>query len=149
MNRTNTFTKALAVAGEIFAWLPIAATVVITLVAWIASGMFRLDFLMPAELAWAAFIGGGLLLWAALRAHARRGLIAGGLALMLIMLVGGQALAEVSGLASGAREPTGWAWAMVLAALALYTLGIVEVGTAGALLVRDVFRGSARPSTDG
>lgn len=140
MHKTGIFTKALAVTGALLVWFPIVATVVITVIAWIADRIFRLDYLMPAELAPAAFLGGGLLLWAALRAHARRGLIGGGLGLMLAMLVGGQALAVVSGLASGATEPTGWVWILVLTSLAVYTLAIVEVGTAGVLLVRDVFR---------
>jgi hypothetical protein len=56
------------------------------------------------------------------------------------LLVGGQALAVVTGLASGEAEPTGWGWALVVASLVIYTLALVEIGTAGVLLVRDLFR---------
>jgi len=140
MNKTGMLTKALAVVGALLVWFPIVATVVVTVAGWIMDRVFRLDYLMPAELAPAAFVGGGLLLWAALRAHSRRGLIGWGLGLMLAMLVGGQVLAVVTGLASGAIEPAGWVWVLVIASLAAYTLAIVEIGTAGVLLVRDVFR---------
>ncbi len=37
--------------------------------------IFRFDYLMPAELFPATLVGGGLLIWAALRAHSRRRLI--------------------------------------------------------------------------
>ena len=140
MNKIDIFTKVLAVVGALLAWSPIAATVMITVIMWIGSRVFRFDYLLPAELAPAAFAGGGLLLWAALRARLRRGLIGGGLVLMLAMLVGGQALAVISGLASGATEPTSWVWILVFTSLAVYTLAVVEIGTAGVLLVRDMFR---------
>ena len=78
-------------------------------------------------------------MWAALRAHSRRGLIAWGLAVAVGLLIGGQVLATVTGLASGETEPTGWWWALVVASLVLYTFALVEIGTAGVLLVRDVF----------
>ena len=140
MNKTGVLTKTLAVAGALLVWFPIVATVMISVGGWLGGRVFRFDYLMPAELAAAAFLGGGLLLWAALRARSRRGLIGWGLGIMLTLLVGGQALAVVTGLASGAIEPAGWAWAVVVASLAAYTLAIVEIGAAGVLLVRDVFR---------
>ena len=55
------------------------------------------------------------------------------------MLIAGQVLATVTGLASGETEPAGWSWALVVASLVLYTFALVEIGTAGILLVRDVF----------
>jgi hypothetical protein len=140
MNKTGILTKALAVIGALLVWFPIVATIVVTAAGWIEDRVFRLDYLMPAELAPAALIGGGILLWVALRARSRRGLIGWGLGLMLVMLVGGQVLAVVSGLASGAIEPAGWVWGLVMASLAIYTLVIVEIGVAGVLLVRDLSR---------
>jgi len=140
MNKTGILTKALAVVGALLVWFPIVATVVVTVAGWMRDRVFRFDYLMPAELAPAAFVGGGLLLWAALRARSRRGLIGWGLGLMLAMLVGGQVLAVVTGLASGAIEPAGWVSVLVIASLAAYTLAIAETGAAGVLLVRDVFR---------
>ena len=58
----------------------------------------------------------------------------------MILPVGGQALASVTGLASGRTEPTGWPWALVLASLALYVLALVILGVGGVLLVRDLFK---------
>jgi peptidoglycan/LPS O-acetylase OafA/YrhL len=93
------------------------------------------DYLMPAELFPLALAGGCLLIWAALRARSRRGLgIAAGL------LVVGQVLAVVTGLASGETEPAGWQWALVLASIAGYSLALVVVGVGGLLLLRDLFK---------
>lgn len=140
MNTKAMLTRDLALIGALLAWFPIVATVVFAVAGSLRDRVVRLDYLMPAELAPAAFIGGLLLLWAALRAHAWRGPIGLGLGLMLASLVGGQALAVATGLASGARQPTDWAWTLVLVALAAYTLALAEVGIAGGLLVRDLFR---------
>ena len=100
--------------------------------------MFRFDYLMPAELFPAALVGGGLLMWAALRARSRRGIIGWGLGIAVGSLVGGQALAVATGLASGETEPTGWQWALVLASLGVYSLALVVIGVGGVLLLRDL-----------
>ena len=140
MHKTDIFTKILAMVGTLLAWFPIVATIALSGFVTIARGVFRLDYLMPAELFPVALAGGGLLLWAALRAHARRGSIGWGLALMVGLLVGGQALAVATGLASGAIEAAGWPWILVLASLAAYTLTLVAIGIAGVLLVRDILQ---------
>lgn len=140
MKTKRMLTKALALTGALLAWFPIAATLVLAVAGSLRDRVFRFDYLMPAELAPAAFLGGGLLLWAAIHAHSWRRPIGLGLGLMLATLVGGQALAIATGLASGAREPVGWAWALVLAALAAYILALVEVAISGGFLVRDLFR---------
>jgi len=144
-HKTDILTKILATGGTLLAWFPIAATIVLSAIVTIARGVFLLDYLMPAELFPAALAGGGLLLWAALRAHARRRFIGWGLALMVVLLVGGQALAVATGLASGAIEPAGWPWALVIASLVAYTLTLAAIGVAGLLLLRDIFQHDARP----
>ncbi|MBN1401950.1 MAG: hypothetical protein JXA74_14005 [Anaerolineae bacterium] len=144
MAKEGTFTKVLALAGTVLAWFPILATILTALPRLIVRHMLRIDYLMPAELFPFALVGGGLLLWAALRARTQRGLIAWGLALAGAFLVGGQALAVITGLASGDAEPTGWPWALVLASLALYTAALIELGVAGILLLRDLFGRRAR-----
>jgi hypothetical protein len=65
---------------------------------------------MPAELFPAVLVGGGLLLWAGLRSHSHWKLIGWGLGIAVILLFGGQALAEVTGLADGTTEIGGWQW---------------------------------------
>ena len=139
MEKKGPLTKGLAVVGTALVWFPILATVLTAALALIGERVLRIDYLMPAELFPFALVGGGLLMWAALRAHSRRRPIAWGLAVAVGLLIAGQVLATVTGLASGETEPTGWWWALVVASLVLYTFALVEIGTAGVLLVRDVF----------
>jgi len=87
-----------------------------------------------------ALAGAILLLWAGLRARSHWKLIAWGLGIAVGLLVGSQALAVVTGLASGATEPVGVWWILVLASLAIFTLGLVTIGVGGILLLRDLFK---------
>ena len=140
MEKKNILTKVLAIVGTVLMWFPILAPVVITLLGFMAGRIFRFDYLMPAELFPAALVGGGLLMWAALRARSRRGLIGGGLVAAVGLLVGGQALAVVTGLASGDAEPAGWLLALVLASIGAYSLALAVIAVGGVLLVRDLFK---------
>lgn len=142
MEKKGGLTKTLAIVGTVLAWFPILATIMTSIGGSLASGQFRFDYLMPAELFPAALIGGGLLLWAALRAHLYRRLIGWGLGAAVSLPVAGQVLAVVTGLASGRTEPTGLAWALVLTALGLYVLAVIVIGVGGILLVRDLFKPS-------
>ena len=119
-------------------WFPIFATLATSVVGTIADRVFRFDYLMPAELFPVAFVGGGLLMWAALRARSRRGLIGWGLGVAVGLLLGGWALAALTRLASGQTEPVGWLWAFLVASIVIYSLALVEIGVAGVLLVRDL-----------
>ena len=140
MQRKDALTKVLAIAGTVLVWFPILATVVLSVAGSIGDRVFRFDYLMPAKLFPAALIGGGLLVWAALRARSRRGLIGWGLGVAVGLLVGGQVFAVATGLASGDTEPTGWRWALVVSSLGLYALALVVMGTGGVLLARDLFK---------
>ncbi len=133
-------TKFLAWVGVVLAWGPILAPALLAVIAVFNGRGFLLDYLMPAELFPLALVGGGFLLWAALRAHSRTPMIAWGLGLAFAFLVGSQALAVATGLATGATEPGGWQWAVVVSALVLYTLALVTMGLGGILLLRDVTR---------
>lgn len=137
MDRKDVLTRFLSVVGTVLVWIPISFTVLISIVASVSRRMFRVDYLMPAELFPIAFVGAILLLWAARRARSSHGKLVGwSFAAAVAFLGGGQLLAVVSGLASGATEPTGWAWALVLASIALYSLALVVMGIAGILLVK-------------
>lgn len=140
MENKGILTKILAVAGTVLVWLPILAPIFFSIVSVVTSGVFRFDYLMPAELGLFAFGGGIILLAAAILARSRVKLIGWGLGIAFVSVVGGQALAVVTGLASGATEPTGWQWALVLGALGLYALAVTEIGVGGVLLLRDVFK---------
>jgi hypothetical protein len=139
MENRGVLTKVLAVAGTVLVWIPILFTIITAVIGTIYARRVRFDFLMPAELFPIALVGALLLLWAAQRARSQRKLIGWGLVSMAAFLFGGQALAVVSGLASGAAEPTGWAWALVVASIALYSLALIGVCIAGVLLVRKLY----------
>ncbi|MCJ7584087.1 MAG: hypothetical protein MUO30_04890 [Anaerolineales bacterium] len=140
MEKKGVFTKILAIIGTVLVWFPILAHVLLSVAASITERVFRFDYLMPAELFPAALVGGGLLIWAALRARSRWGLIGWGLGIAAGLLVGSQALAVVTGLASGESEPAGWWWALVLASLVVYSLTLVVIGVGGVLLLHDLFK---------
>jgi hypothetical protein len=146
MEKKGVLTKILAVAGTVLVWFPILAPVLLSVAVIITRRMFRFDYLMPAELFPVALAGGLLLIWAALRARSRQRLIGWGLVIAAGLLVGGQALAVVTGLASGETEPVGLWWALVLASLVIYTLALVDMGVGGVLLLRDLFRTSRSPT---
>ena len=149
MEKKGVLSKVLAIVGTVLVWLPILAPVLLSVVLVITEREFRFDYLMPAELFPATLVGGGLLIWAALRAHSRRRLIGWGLGIAVGLLVGGQVLAVVTGLASGETEPTGWWWALVLASIVVYSLALVMIGVGGVLLLRDLFRPSCSPTGRG
>lgn len=144
MNQKDRLTQWLAAVGAGLVWLPILAPLVFGLATLGAGEPFRVDWLMPAELFPLALTGGGLLVWAAARAHAHLRLIGWGLGLAVAMLFGGQALAMATGLASGETAPTGWPWLLVLATLAVYVLALMAVGVGGMRLLSTLF-GRPRP----
>jgi len=141
MEKQNVFSRILAVAGTALAWLPILAPVLFSVIAGVSHRVFRFDYLMPAELFPLALAGGGLLLWAALRARSQVRLIGWGLGLAAGLLVAGQALAVVTGLASGESEPAGLWWMLVLGSLIVYSLAVVAIGVGGLRLLRVLFKG--------
>ena len=140
MENKGTLNKILAVAGTILVWLPVLAPFLFGIISLLSDGIFRFDYLMPAELGLFAFGGGILLLVAAFRAHSYLRLIGWGLGIAFLMVVGGQALAAVTGLADGSTEPGGWQWMLVLGSLILYTVAVVVIGVGGGLLARELFK---------
>ena len=146
MEKKGVLTKILAIVGTVLVWFPILAPVLLSVAVIITERMFRFDYLMPAELFPATLVGGGLLIWAALRARSRRRLIGWGLGIAVGLLVGGQVLAVVTGLASGETEPAGWWWALVLSSIVVYSLALVVIGVGGVLLLRDLFKPSRLPT---
>ncbi len=139
MGKRDALTKILAVGGTVLVWLPILAPVIFSLIHLLNSKRLLFDYLMPAELFPVILIGGAALLWSSLRAHTGRGWIGGSLAAAVGGLLASQILAVLTGLASGAREPAGLSWTVVLAMLAVYSLAVIVLGIAGVLLLRQVF----------
>ena len=140
MENKGTLTKILAVAGTIFVWLPILAPTLFGTFSLIADGVFRFDYLMPAELGLFAFGGGILLLVAAIRARSHVKLVGWGLGAAFIMMAGVLVIPAVTGLADGTTEMGGWEWMLTLGLLILYTVAVVAIGVGGILLLRDLFK---------
>ena len=140
MEKKDGLTKILAIFGTVLIWFPVLAPFLAGMGLFIRNGMFRFDYLMPAELFPSALLGGVILLWAALRAHSRQKLIGWGLTLAAVLLFGGQAIAVITGLASGQTEPTPLLMALVLTPIMIYALLLAVIGVGGAQLVRDLFK---------
>jgi hypothetical protein len=68
MKKKEVLAKILAIVGSALVWLPILAPVLLSILIIIKEHMFGFDYLMPAELFPVTLVGGGLLIWAALRA---------------------------------------------------------------------------------
>jgi hypothetical protein len=143
MEKKSVFTKILAILGTILVWFPILAPVLFGIAALFSRGRFLFDYLMPAEFFPIELIGALLLLWAALRMRSWLKLILWGSACAVLLLVGSQALAVVTGLASGETEPVGLWWMLTLVGILGYVIALVVIGVGGILLLRDLYR-SAR-----
>ncbi|MBI5822597.1 MAG: hypothetical protein HZB18_01105 [Chloroflexi bacterium] len=132
MEKKNTLSKILSIVGTALVWIPILAPVIFGFVSLVMDGIYRFDYLMPAELGILVFVGGALLLWGAIRAKSRQGIIAWGL---------GIAAGSISILnAFGDVEPGSLKWAIVVGLLIAYSLAIVVMGVGGVLLWRDLFK---------
>ncbi len=116
MDKKNVFTKMLAITGTILTWIPIVFTMIISIIGTLVRRTFLFDYLMPAELFPIALVGGLLLLWASW-----------------------QAIAIVSGLASGAIPLADWPFALVISSIIFYSLSLIEIGVMGILLVKKIF----------
>ena len=138
--KNNLLTKSLVIAGVLLTWFPILAPLITAVMGSISEPSFRFDFMMPAELGVLAILGSGLLLWAAIRLRSMIKPIAWSLAIMVILLLGSQALAVASGLASGARAPSDAMFYLVTGMLMMYSLILVIPAILGTRLLREVFK---------
>jgi len=138
MQERGAFTRFMAIAGTVLVWCPLVAPILLTVVVLITRRVFLFDYLMPAELFPAALAGGLLLIWAALRARVRWALIGSGLVIATVVIVGGQALAEVTGVASGETEMVRAWWAVAFALVGLVWLALAAVGVGALRLLRDL-----------
>jgi hypothetical protein len=145
METKNIPTRILAISGTVLVGLPVLAPIVFGVIHWFAAGRFLVDYLMPAELFPVVLVGGLLLVWASLRARLQQWLIGGALGASVLLLVGSQALAMVTGLDSAEGEEGVW-FVLVMGLLALFDGAVIAVGVGGALLLRDLFGTKGRPS---
>lgn len=128
--------KVLTFIGLIFVWIPVIFPIIFSIIRLIQSGRFRFDFLMPAEMFLIVFLGAVLLLWVSKMTKYYTKQIGLGLISAVVFLVGGQGLAIITGLASGAIEPKGWPFVLVITTIALYDLVVIGIGVAGLFLLK-------------
>lgn len=140
MGKKNVLTKGMVFIGDVLVAFPILATLLTSVVGSIDDRVFRFDYLMPMELFPFFLVGGGLLLLAAFRMRSFFKLIGWGFAAALVLMVGSQAIAVVTGLASGETETGGWQWALVMVGIIGYWLANIEVAMAGVLLGRKLLQ---------
>lgn len=138
MQKRDTLTKTLAIAGTIAVWLPILAPFIFSVMFYFRARRFHFDYLMPAELGLLALGGGGALLWAALRAKLRVKWIAWAIGTAIFLLIGSQGLAVITGLADGSTPIGGWQWAIVLGMLIGYIIALIALAIGGIYLIRDL-----------
>jgi hypothetical protein len=148
MEHKSVLVKILALAGSVLVWVPILAPILFGFIQLLRAHVFQFDYLLPAELFPVVFLGGGLLLWGAWRARSHRALIGGSLGMTILLLVAAVRLAGITGLASGATEPEGWPWALVLAAFAGFWAALLALAVGGWMLIRAVW-GNDRARVDG
>lgn len=141
--------RVLAVLGVVLTGLPLAVPLLFA-GAFAALGRgIHLDYLMTGELFPLVAAGGAALLGSALIAHGMRTAVgvAFGVTVLAFALV--DALAAVTGLASGRTSAAGWPLAMVAGLYALYALAVAGTFVLGVLLCRGLFaREPAAPAPD-
>ena len=135
--KKTTLTKILAITGTLLSSLSIVAPFFFSTIFLFRSGRFHFDYLMPAELFPLVLVGGGLLLWAAIRAHSQVKLIGWSFGLAIFLLFASQALAVATGLASGEIENISPWMAVVMGGITGYTLMVFLLAIGGFLLIRN------------
>jgi len=139
MVNKGSLTKTLSIAGTVLLWLPVLAPLVFGLLRLLRGGPLMVDFLMPAELAPVVLVGAGLVLWASIRAKWRWQWVMWLIIAAVVLLVGSQALAVVTGLADGRIAPEGWQYILTLGGIIAYDLVVIALGVVGILLCKDLF----------
>jgi hypothetical protein len=140
VEKNNRLTRGLALCGTALIWFPLIAPILLGLVALFGEQRrFLLDFLMPAELFTLSVFGFGLLLWAAFRAHTHQKLIGWGFVAALALLMLSQAIAVLTGLASGETEATTQMITLVMIPYVLYIVSMVASSFGGAWLTYDLY----------
>lgn len=136
------WTRILAVSGMVLVWLPLLAPVVFGVLSLLSDGIFRFDYLMPAEIFPMILVGAGLLIWAAIRAKNYIKGTAWSFGLAVALLLISQGVAVVTGLADG-RVQGGWQMTLVMGIYFGFLLSTIFLGIFGILLVIALFKKAA------
>ena len=130
MEKKDALAKGPAMIGTVLVWIPVLAPVILGFISLAMDGIYRFDYLMPAELGIMVFIGGVLLLWGAFRARSRQGIVTWAFSIA--------ALAIIVLITFGDVVPGSWEWMVVIGLLIAYSLSIVAMGIGGIFLWRDL-----------
>lgn len=140
MAKQSHLTRILANAGTLFVWFPILAPIVFSILSLSRRGVFHFDYLMPIELFPIALLGSIFLIWVERRMHTQHKIAAWGLLIGVGVAVTGQLIAVLTGIASGAAEPTGWGWLLIILSIAIFILALIVIGIRGIFLLRYLYR---------
>ena len=136
----SALTKIFAISGAVLLWAPILFMFVTAIVGSIAGKALLFDYLMLAELFPLVALGLVLLVLASLLARTFRKWFGWGGVAALVALTGGQLFASASGLASGAIEPAGAVFAVVISAIVVYNVIVVALAVLAIVLIRRLFQ---------
>ena len=136
----SALTKIFAISGAVLLWAPILFMFVTAIVGSIAGKALLFDYLMLAELFPLVALGLVLLVLASLLARTFRKWFGWGGVAALVALTGGQLFASASGLASGAIEPAGAVFAVVIFAIVVYNVIVVALAALAIVLIRRLFQ---------
>lgn len=136
----DALTKILAVSGAVLLWAPILFMFLTAIAGSIMSGSILFDYLMLAELFPLVALGLVLLVLASLLARIFRQWFGWGGVAALVALTTGQLLASASGLASGATEPLGAVFVVVISAVVVFNVIVVALAILAILLVKRLFQ---------
>lgn len=139
-------TRILAITGTVLIGLPLAFMLITSAVVSIMSGIFRMDYFIPAELFLLVALGAVLLFWAALRSRLYLKPLIWIIGVGLVALIGSQGIAMATGLASGEREAAGFWFIFVIIIYALYVVGVIILFILGVRLSRALLK--AKTSTE-
>ncbi|HSG43757.1 MAG TPA: hypothetical protein VLA72_11430 [Anaerolineales bacterium] len=130
MEKKDALAKGPAMIGTMLVWIPVFAPVILGFISLVTDGVYRFDYLLPAELGILVFIGGILLLWGAIRAKSRQGIVSWtfGIAVVSILVL----------ITFGDVMPGSWEWMVVVGLLIAYSLAVVGMGVGGIFLWRDL-----------
>jgi hypothetical protein len=137
-SKKSGITKTIAIIGTLLVSLPLLAPIIFSLIFLLRSGMFHFDYLMPAEFFPLVLVGGGLLLWSAFRMRSYIKLIGWSYGMAIFLLIASQAIAVLSGLASGKIGTDSPFIVTVIAGIAGYILMDILMTVGGLLMLRDL-----------
>jgi hypothetical protein len=142
MGKHAILAKILAILGTVLVALPLVVPFAFSLRSIGQPGGYQVDYLMPFEVYPVTLVGVALLVWASIRAQARRkavGIAIGG-------MLGGFILcaisAQATGIAQSVEQLETWRYVLTAALGGLSLLAQAGLIVVGCLLVRDLFTAS-------